>query len=123
MVWITELLVLLVVTGYLMARQANRYLWTGLAGIVLILWPVLHSPPAWALAIVWTLFTPLALLLVIPPLREKLLISPLLGLYEKVLPAMSDTERDALEAGTVWWEAELFSGQPDWHHLLAYPQA
>ena len=123
MVWIIELLALLIVTGYLMARQANRYLWTGLAGIVLILWPVLHSPPAWALAIVWTLFTPLALLLVIPPLREKLLISPLLGLYEKVLPAMSDTERDALEAGTVWWEAELFSGQPDWHHLLAYPQA
>lgn len=34
---------------------------------------------------------------------------------------MSDTERDALEAGSVWWEGELFRGKPDWQKLLAYP--
>jgi acyl-CoA dehydrogenase len=34
---------------------------------------------------------------------------------------MSDTEREALEAGTVWWEGELFRGKPDWAKLLAYP--
>ncbi len=34
---------------------------------------------------------------------------------------MSDTERDALEAGTVWWEGELFAGDPDWKKLQAYP--
>jgi acyl-CoA dehydrogenase len=38
-----------------------------------------------------------------------------------MMPAMSDTEREALEAGSTWWEAELFSGQPDWHKLLDYP--
>jgi acyl-CoA dehydrogenase len=37
------------------------------------------------------------------------------------MPGMSDTEREALEAGTIWWEAELFGGQPDWHHLLGFP--
>jgi hypothetical protein len=41
--------------------------------------------------------------------------------YRKVLPQMSDTERDALEAGTVWWEGELFRGKPDWQKLHAYP--
>ena len=123
MVWVIEILALLVVTGFLMARQASRHLWVGLAGIALVLWPLLHNPPAWALATAWILFTPVALLLVITPLREKLLIDPLLNLYEKVLPGMSDTERDALKAGTVWWEAELFSGQPDWHQLLGYPAA
>ena len=123
MLWIIEVLAILVATGFLMARRANRYLWVGLPGIVLLLWPLLHNPPVWALAIAWTLFIPLALLLVVKPLRMMFIMRPLLGLYEKVLPGMSDTERDALEAGTVWWEAELFSGQPDWHHLLGYPTA
>src|SRR5438309_9854553 len=40
-----------------------------------------------------------------------------------VLPAMSDTEREALEAGDVWWDADLFSGNPDWSKLLAFPKA
>ncbi len=35
------------------------------------------------------------------------------------LPRLSDTERDALEAGDVWWDAELFTGSPDWRRLLA----
>ena len=33
---------------------------------------------------------------------------------------MSDTERDAIEAGSVWWESELFRGAPDWGKLLHY---
>jgi acyl-CoA dehydrogenase len=47
---------------------------------------------------------------------------PIFALYKKMLPAMSQTEREALEAGTVWWEGELFSGKPAWGKLLAYPQ-
>jgi acyl-CoA dehydrogenase len=120
---IIEVLVVLAAIGLLMARQANRYLWAALAAACLALWPLLHNPPAWALATGWALFLTLASVLLLPPLRERLLMRPLLGAYTKVMPAMSDTERDALEAGTVWWEAELFSGQPDWHHLLSYPSA
>ena len=48
--------------------------------------------------------------------------SPALCDLSQVLPQMSDTERDALEAGTVWWEGELFRGKPDWKKLLAYPK-
>ena len=40
-----------------------------------------------------------------------------------VLPSMSDTEREALEAGDVWWDADLFTGNPDWSKLLAYAPA
>ena len=36
---------------------------------------------------------------------------------------MSDTEREALEAGDVWWDADLFTGNPDWAKLLANPPA
>ena len=52
--------------------------------------------------------------------REKI-TKPLLDVYRKMLPSMSDTEREALEAGNVWWEGELFSGMPDWDRLMSYP--
>ncbi|MGA9395988.1 MAG: acyl-CoA dehydrogenase, partial [Azonexus sp.] len=73
-----------------------------------------------------TLFVILALtvviLLMIHPIRRALVTRPIFSTYRKVLPQMSDTERDALEAGTVWWEGELFRGKPDWNKLHAYPQ-
>ncbi len=62
-----------------------------------------------------------AALLLIRPLRRNLLTRPVFAAYRKVLPQMSDTEREALEAGTVWWEGELFRGDPDWRKLQAYP--
>src|SRR5258707_1524095 len=40
-----------------------------------------------------------------------------------VLPAMSDAEREALEGGDVWWDADLFTGNPDWSKLLSYAPA
>ena len=45
----------------------------------------------------------------------------MLAAFRKVLPPMSQTEREAIEAGTVWWDGELFSGRPDWKRLLATP--
>jgi len=54
----------------------------------------------------------------IKPLRRLLISNRLLGLYRKLLPKMSATEREALEAGTVWWEGEIFSGRPRWRRLL-----
>ncbi|MEY3951665.1 MAG: hypothetical protein RL320_467 [Pseudomonadota bacterium] len=41
--------------------------------------------------------------------------------FRKALPAMSETERAALEAGTTWWESDLFSGHPNWEKLAALP--
>ena len=63
----------------------------------------------------------LVVLLWVRPVRRRLLTRPIFATYRKVLPRMSDTEREALEAGTVWWEGELFRGNPDWEKLMAYP--
>jgi len=62
-----------------------------------------------------------ALVLSVPPIRRALLSRAIFKTYKNILPQMSETERDALEAGTVWWEGELFQGDPDWKKLLAYP--
>ncbi len=54
------------------------------------------------------------------PLRRSLISKRVLALFRQALPEMSPTERDAIEAGTVWWDAELFTGRPDWDRLLTH---
>lgn len=57
----------------------------------------------------------------IKSLRRLLISNRLFSIYRKVMPKLSATEREALEAGTVWWDAELFSGKPRWRRLLRQP--
>ncbi|MDB5803530.1 MAG: hypothetical protein JWN73_852 [Betaproteobacteria bacterium] len=64
----------------------------------------------------------LLLLMVLPPLRRTAFTRPMLGVYRRILPAMSQTEQEALDAGTVWWEGELFSGAPNWTRMHDIPQ-
>jgi acyl-CoA dehydrogenase len=66
------------------------------------------------------LFIVLALIFGIPALRRTLVSGFLLNIVKRILPRMGDTEREALEAGTVWWDADLFSGRPDWKKLLDF---
>jgi len=75
-------------------------------------------------AVLISLWLPYALIfppLLILPLRRRLYAAPLFDFFRKRLPVMSATEREALEAGSVWWDAELFSGRPDWEKLLSLP--
>jgi acyl-CoA dehydrogenase len=55
--------------------------------------------------------------------RRDFVTKPIFSWARGVLPQMSDTEREALEAGDVWWDADLFTGDPDWSKLLAHPPA
>jgi acyl-CoA dehydrogenase len=55
----------------------------------------------------------------IRPLRKTLITRPFLRAYMRMLPTMSQTEKEALEAGTVWWDGELFTGKPKFEKLLA----
>ncbi|HEV7803299.1 MAG TPA: acyl-CoA dehydrogenase, partial [Burkholderiales bacterium] len=73
------------------------------------------------LVALWIAFIAGAVLLNPTPVRRAVVARPLLGLFRRILPAVSQTEREALEAGTVWWDGELFSGRPDWQKLLSYP--
>lgn len=56
----------------------------------------------------------------IPSLRRNWLSSIAMPIFAKMLPNMGDTERIALEAGTVWWDQELFSGKPNWKKLFSF---
>jgi acyl-CoA dehydrogenase len=55
--------------------------------------------------------------------RRDWISGPIFRLAQDALPSLSDTERGAIDAGDVWWDADLFSGNPDWNKLLAFPPA
>ncbi len=61
-------------------------------------------------------------LLSIDSLRKKYCSEVVLNWFRKLIPTLSTTEQEAIDAGTVWWDAELFSGNPNWHKLLATPK-
>lgn len=109
-------LLLVVIISWLLAYfRAGLWLWT--AALAILVW----SCGAACSLFVWGVALSVALILNIPPLRRATLSGPLLGLFKRMLPPLSDTEREALEAGTVGWDGELFSGRPDWRTLLSTP--
>jgi acyl-CoA dehydrogenase len=55
--------------------------------------------------------------------RRDWITKPIFRLLRTALPALSDTEREAIEAGDVWWDGDLFTGNPDWRKLLAFAPA
>ncbi|MEA2948789.1 MAG: acyl-CoA dehydrogenase [Alphaproteobacteria bacterium] len=55
--------------------------------------------------------------------RRDWITKPIFGWAKNVLPSLSATEREAIEGGDVWWDADLFAGNPDWEKLIAFPPA
>lgn len=93
-----------------------------LSSAILLLWTA-----AMAVAHLWTpwLLLPLAIVLLplnLTSLRRKLFSKPVLQRFQQVMPPMSRTEKEAIDAGTTWWEGDLFQGKPDWQKLHNYPQ-
>ena len=72
------------------------------------------------LTVVATVFVAVAVSLGVRPIRRGLVSWLVLRLIKPILPRIGTTERIALEAGTVWWDGDLFSGNPDWQKLLAF---
>ena len=70
-----------------------------------------------ATLLLWLLLLPIAALN-LRAVRIGLVTRPFLRVYRRMLPSMSSTEREALEAGTVWWDGDLFSGDPRWDRLM-----
>ena len=63
----------------------------------------------------------ISLILIIDPLRMFFITQPAYKILANSMPSMSTTEREALDAGTSWWEKELFMGAPDWSKFDTYP--
>ena len=114
-------LALLVAGAFVAYHRLRLVAWTALA-VVLLLGCWLLGANHVATIVAAILVALVALPLLLAPVRKALVTAPLLRFYTKLLPPLSDTERTALESGTVGFEGELFSGKPDWDKLLGLPK-
>jgi len=119
------LLIWLLVIGAALAAlariKATFRTWSAGVAIALVVLGATDLLAFWPGVLVWAIFLAVAIPLNVPDLRRRLLSDPLRARIRRVLPPMSDTEREAIESGTVWWEGELFRGNPDWNRLLDVP--
>ncbi|MZH96629.1 acyl-CoA dehydrogenase FadE [Dickeya dianthicola] len=113
-----SVLIVLMLIGALFYHRLSLWLSSALIVLWVIAMAALKLWSAW-------LLIPLGLLLVpllATPLRQRFISAPALTAFRRVMPPMSKTEKEAIDAGTTWWEGELFRGAPDWHTLHAYPR-
>src|SRR5579864_2295976 len=111
-------LVFIAAVLFLAYRRLSLLAFTVTFTVLLALYTTAGAPAGIWKGLLWVLLAGLWLLNV-RPLRKSLITRPFMAAYLKLLPAMSQTEREALEAGTVWWDGELFTGAPQWSKLLA----
>jgi len=114
-VLILSLLGVSIIAAY---RGFNLLNWTISMALLLVGFAIFTNVSTAAIIVLSILFAAVAVPLNFIPLRRKWLSAPFLTVYRKMLPTLSDTEKVALEAGTVGWEGELFAGNPDWDSLL-----
>ncbi len=118
LLWLVGLLLCISGLAYIRTSLLNATL--GVAAYLAVM--TLLSPVHWFIDLVlWALFLGIAIPVNLPDWRRQTISAPLLGWFRKVLPPLSDTEQEALDAGTVWWDGELFSGRPDWGKLHNFP--
>lgn len=98
----------------LAAKYAGAFIGVALA---LVIYQAFTSI-GWLPTLIWALLIVKAVVIFVPSVRQAAFMKPMLKYFRSVLPPMSDTEREALEAGTVWWEPEIFGGRPDWQKLV-----
>ena len=118
--WVLWTLVILAVGLTLAYRRVDLKASTVIIGFILLAYSLFGVGHWLWVLFLWALFGGLASLNSVTFRREQI-TAPLLKVFRNILPSLSDTEREALEAGTVWWDGELFSGYPDWSKLTAMP--
>jgi acyl-CoA dehydrogenase len=103
---------------WLAYQRASLAKATIVLGLLLVYYSAFGAGPLWWKVALWGLYLP-HVVLNVRPLRRYVISNRFLRIYKRMLPPMSSTEREALEAGTVWWDGELFTGGPDWDKLLS----
>ena len=111
---LTLVLVIVVAAGALAYLRAPLVAWT-IATIAFLLGYGFVAGTPW---LAWYIAAPILVILNVAPLRRLLVSNRLLTWFRSVLPPLSETEQIALDAGNTWWDAELFTGKPDWSMLL-----
>src|SRR5260221_377077 len=115
----TTLIIATIAAFFLLAYFGAPILWwTAAAAALLWTLSVVAGFGVTAKVVLAVVFVLVAAVLNLPLIRRKAFTDHALAVYRRILPDMSQTEKEAIDAGTVWWDADLFSGRPDWDKLL-----
>ena len=116
LVWLLVFIGLLVASSYFRIKLFNV---TAAAAI----WLLVGTSTGVVGLFGWLAFLAFAVPLNSASIRKQYLTKPALDAYRKIMPEMSSTEKEAIDAGTVWWDGEIFSGDPNWNTLHTIPEA
>ncbi len=117
MMWIAILIIL--ISAYL---RLPLLIWSLILAASLLAYASVADIKTAELLFVMLVYAAIIIPLNLKPIRRILLSKAILSAMKKVMPTISQTEQEALEAGDVWWEAELFSGKPDYTFLQNLPK-
>lgn len=117
-----EILGLIAVMWALAGLNCQAWIWSSVFAATLLGVTIFGSLSWWFLFPTWLIFIAVAALANMPGLRQSLYIDKVYKIFRQSLPQISQTEQEALDAGDVWWEGELFKGNPDWQQMLNMPK-
>jgi len=115
-------LFLILLSGVLAYHRAPRWLWIPLLALPIALDTYDATASAVALSIAWLFWLVATVMSLVPDARKYIFSAPIWNYFRKALPPLSITEREAIDAGDVWWEGELFNGSPNFSTLHAIPK-
>lgn len=118
---IAGLIVIISLVWIVVIFQLSVLTWTILLGVGALLLNLFGCLSFLAAIVFWPIFLIAATFANLKQYRLRYFIPRVLNTLKKQMPPISATERDAIEAGNVWWEKELFCGRPDWSKLFAIP--
>jgi len=121
MIWLTGFIIAFVVAAYF---RASLIVWTIVLTVLMFLFQRYSSASTVNVMFLWVLIAAIFIPLNLYPIRRNILSRPVYKFMAKIMPQISETEQQALDAGDVWWEADLFNGKPDFSRIrkLAKPK-
>ena len=119
MMWIGLVISVILVSAYL---RLPLILWSLLLAVGLAGYQLFTEADASQMSLLWIVYAAIILPLNLKPVRRNLISRGIYTAMKKIMPTISQTEQEALDAGDVWWEAELFSGKPDLGFLQNLPK-
>lgn len=114
LMWILPLFFTITICAY---HKISLFITVFLLSIILVVATYFHLISI----IPWIIFLLIAFPLSFTSLRQQIISRPVLHWFRNVMPEISKTEKEALNAGTTWWEKDLYSGNPNWKKLHQYP--
>jgi len=119
MMWTGILILILLISAYL---RLPLLIWSLLLAGGLVAFTLFADAAVSQLSLLWLVYAAVIIPLNFKFIRLNFISRIIYGAMKKVMPTISQTEQEALDAGDVWWEAELFSGKPDFNFIKNLPK-